>query len=104
MFILLSLLNLLLLDGGAAADANPSTDPTKIVADSRKAGSPIVFVSMNYRVNVFGFGDGKEKNLALKDQRLGIDWVRKNIAAFGGDPVSAPQQFRTHQDPNVGSE
>lgn len=48
----------------------------------------MVFVSINYRLNIFSFGDGKEKNLALKDQRLGIDWVRKNIASFGGDPVS----------------
>lgn len=63
-------------------------DPTKIVADSVKAGKPIIFVSINYRLNIFSFGDGKEKNLALKDQRLGIDWVRKNIAAFGGNPVS----------------
>lgn len=48
----------------------------------------MIFVSINYRLNIFSFGDGKEKNLALKDQRLGIDWVRKNIASFGGDPVS----------------
>lgn len=47
----------------------------------------MIFVSINYRLNIFSFGDGKEKNLALKDQRLGIDWVRKNIASFGGDPV-----------------
>ncbi|OOQ88570.1 carboxylesterase [Penicillium brasilianum] len=60
-------------------------DPTKIVADSIKAGKPIIFVSINYRLNIFSFGDGKEKNLALKDQRLGIDWVRKNIASFGGN-------------------
>ncbi|KAG2420509.1 hypothetical protein HFD88_000121 [Aspergillus terreus] len=59
-----------------------------IVADSVKAGQPIIFVSINYRLNIFSFGDGKEKNLALKDQRLGIDWVRKNIAAFGGDPTN----------------
>jgi len=48
----------------------------------------MIFVSINYRLNIFSFGDGKEKNLALKDQRVGIDWVRKNIASFGGDPVS----------------
>jgi carboxylesterase type B len=58
------------------------------VADSIKIGKPIIFVSINYRLNIFSFGDGKEKNLALKDQRLGLEWVRKNIASFGGDPVS----------------
>ncbi|KAK1138692.1 hypothetical protein N8T08_002083 [Aspergillus melleus] len=61
-------------------------DPTKLVADSIKTGKPFIFVSINYRVNVFSFGDGKEKNLALKDQRVGIEWARKHIAAFGGDP------------------
>ncbi|CAI7634241.1 unnamed protein product [Penicillium glandicola] len=66
--------------------ASKICDPTKIVADSIKAGKPIIFVSINYRLNIFSFGDGKEKNLALKDQRLGIEWVRQNIAGFGGDP------------------
>lgn len=68
--------------------ASKICDPTKIVADSIKAGKPIIFVSINYRLNIFSFGDGKAKNLALKDQRLGIEWVRRNIAGFGGDPVS----------------
>jgi carboxylesterase type B len=44
-------------------------------------------VTFNYRLNIFGFGDGTEKNLALKDQRLAIDWVIKHIAGFGGDKV-----------------
>ncbi|OJK04346.1 hypothetical protein ASPACDRAFT_20809 [Aspergillus aculeatus ATCC 16872] len=61
-------------------------DPIKIVADSIKSDQPVLFVSCNYRLNIFGFGDGKEKNLALKDQKLAIEWVRRNIAAFGGDP------------------
>lgn len=65
-------------------------DPNQIVADSITNNQPIVFVSINYRLNIFSFGDGKEKNLALKDQRLGIDWVRRNIASFGGGPVSFP--------------
>ncbi|KAE8415056.1 Alpha/Beta hydrolase protein [Aspergillus pseudocaelatus] len=62
------------------------TDPAKLVADSIEASQPMIVVSINYRLNIFSFGDGKERNLALKDQRLGIDWVRKNIAAFGGNP------------------
>jgi carboxylesterase type B len=69
------------------ANLNQPIDPTKIVADSIKERKPIIFVSINYRLNIFSFGDGREKNLALKDQRLGIDWVRENIGAFGGDPV-----------------
>ncbi|RDW85951.1 hypothetical protein BP5796_04276 [Coleophoma crateriformis] len=53
---------------------------------------PILFVAVNYRVGAFGFLAGKEvqaegvSNLGFYDQRLGLQWVQDNIAAFGGDP------------------
>lgn len=61
-------------------------------------GTPIIIVTFNYRLNILGFGDGREKNLALKDQRLAIEWVTKHIAGFGGDKVinscsSASEKF-----------
>ena len=56
----------------------------------------VVFVSFNYRLNVFGFIDfstipGGEDypdaaNLGILDQILALEWVRDNIRAFGGDP------------------
>ena len=55
----------------------------------------IVFVSINYRVGPFGFMAhpelSKEQNNAsgnygLMDQVAALQWVQKNIAAFGGDP------------------
>lgn len=48
----------------------------------------LVVVSLNYRLSVFGFPGNplSRNNLGLLDQRLGIEWVRDNIAAFGGDP------------------
>jgi len=56
----------------------------------------VVFVSINYRLGLLGFldlsslPDGKDYarsgNLGLLDQVEALRWVRRNIAAFGGDP------------------
>jgi carboxylesterase type B len=52
---------------------------------------PFIFVAVNYRLGGFGFLGGKEvladgsSNLGLLDQRMGLEWVADNIAAFGGD-------------------
>ncbi|CAD6577325.1 MAG: hypothetical protein ASARMPRED_008220 [Alectoria sarmentosa] len=48
----------------------------------------VIVVSANYRVSLFGFPGlpGMDQNVGLLDQRLAIEWVKKNIAAFGGDP------------------
>ncbi|KAG5353033.1 hypothetical protein C0989_011001 [Termitomyces sp. Mn162] len=53
---------------------------------------PIVFVSINYRVNTFGFLASasvapEDLNAGLLDQRLAFEFVQDNIAAFGGDPA-----------------
>ncbi|KAM0206038.1 hypothetical protein ACHAQI_008529 [Fusarium lateritium] len=50
-----------------------------------------IVVGINYRLGLFGFPnapglDPKEQNLGLLDQRLAVEWVRNNIARFGGDP------------------
>jgi para-nitrobenzyl esterase len=57
----------------------------------------IVSVTVNYRLGVFGFMAHPELtkespnhasgNYGLLDQQAAIQWVRKNIAAFGGDPA-----------------
>lgn len=44
----------------------------------------VVFVSIGYRLNVFGLYGGR--NLCLYDQLEAVRWLRANIAAFGGDP------------------
>ena len=57
----------------------------------------VVVVSMNYRLGALGFlghpalsaetPTHSSGNYALMDQRLALEWVRDNIARFGGDPT-----------------
>jgi para-nitrobenzyl esterase len=47
----------------------------------------IVHVAINYRLGAEGFlplGDGAD-NLGLRDMVAALEWVQRNIAAFGGD-------------------
>src|ERR1700723_472246 len=56
----------------------------------------VLVVSMNYRLGIFGFFATKELaaedphhaagNYGLLDQSACLQWVRRNIKAFGGDP------------------
>jgi para-nitrobenzyl esterase len=56
----------------------------------------MVVVTINYRLGLFGFfahpeltkeSDGKSSgNYGILDQIAALEWVQKNIAAFGGDP------------------
>ena len=56
----------------------------------------VVVVSCNYRVGIFGFfahpdltaesPHNASGNYGLLDQIAALQWVKKNIAAFGGDP------------------
>lgn len=61
----------------------------------RLAHRGLVVVTVNYRINVFGFMAHpqltKEQpdapaNFGSLDQQAGIKWVIRNISAFGGDP------------------
>jgi para-nitrobenzyl esterase len=73
-------------DGGAASYIG-----TQLVSSGH-----IVFVSIQYRLNVFGFlastalseasPRGLSGNYGFEDQQAAIAWVVRNISAFGGDP------------------
>lgn len=78
--------------GGFELGSTAMYDGSSLVLSSIAEKKPIIFVAVNYRVGGFGFMPGKEiladgsANLGLLDQRLGLQWVADNIAAFGGDP------------------
>jgi para-nitrobenzyl esterase len=72
--------------GGAfvnGSGAVPQYDGTAFARDG------VVLVTINYRLGVDGFlhfDDGGPANRGLLDQVAALEWVRDNIAAFGGDP------------------
>jgi para-nitrobenzyl esterase len=78
--------------GGFAAGA--SSEPRQDGEALARKG--VVVVSMNYRLNIFGFltladlakesGHNSTGNYGLMDQTAALEWVKRNIAAFGGDP------------------
>ncbi len=67
-------------------------NPVGLVRQSIANTQPVIYVAINYRIGVFGFAaaealrDAKSENIGLRDQYLGMKWVKDNIAAFGGDP------------------
>lgn len=51
----------------------------------------VIFVAVNYRLNVFGFfadGEHAKGNFGIYDQLCAIEWIKHNVSAFGGDPNS----------------
>jgi len=74
--------------GGAFVGGSSALYPLDTLV---KSGDMVV-VSMNYRLGVFGFmphpsfDKAHNGGYGLEDQRLALRWVKRNIAAFGGDP------------------
>src|SRR5208282_1031785 len=79
---------------GGGFQAGATSEPRQ--DGERLAHKGVVVVSMNYRLGIFGFFSHPELtkespnhasgNYGLQDQAAALQWVRKNIAAFGGDP------------------
>lgn len=62
-------------------------DPIKIVTESISRSKPMIVVSVQYRLNMFHVGDcPSNKNLGFQDQQTAIQWTRRFITTFGGDP------------------
>jgi para-nitrobenzyl esterase len=79
---------------GGGFIAGSSSEPRQDAGNLSKKG--VLIVSMNYRMGIFGFfshpelskesGHNASGNYGLLDQVAALHWVKKNIAAFGGDP------------------
>ncbi|KAH8891219.1 para-nitrobenzyl esterase [Thozetella sp. PMI_491] len=87
--------------GGFAfgAATNPMWEPSRFVLHSLDRGTPVIVVFINYRLNVFGFGASTDLlqsqdptsirgvDFGFRDQKLALEWISRNIAAFSGDPT-----------------
>jgi para-nitrobenzyl esterase len=79
--------------GGGFMGGSSSSPNTSGTGFARQG---VILVAMNYRVGRFGFfafpalsaerPDETKANYAYMDQIAALQWVRRNIAAFGGDP------------------
>ena len=81
---------------GGAFEAGGTVDPMFDCANLVRENPDVVFVTIAYRLGVFGFlhlshlPDGRDfpdaQNLGTLDQVAALRWVHENIAGFGGDP------------------
>jgi para-nitrobenzyl esterase len=79
---------------GGGFQAGSASEPRQDGENLAKKG--VVVVSLTYRLGVFGFlahpeltkesGHAASGNYGLMDQIAALQWVQRNIAAFGGDP------------------
>lgn len=74
------------LHGGGFSGGTANTyDPRRLVVEG-----DVVVVLVEFRLNVFGFfgypGLEGSGTFGLMDQQEALRWIKRNIAAFGGDP------------------
>jgi para-nitrobenzyl esterase len=79
--------------GGNQQGSGDLYDPSELVVKTQ-----IIVVTINYRLNVFGFmalpsldaeaGEPSSGNFGLMDQQAAMRWVQGNIHGFGGDPLN----------------
>jgi len=80
--------------GGGNVDGETNDYDGSKLATGGPNGVPTVVVTINYRMGLFGFlsethlnSEGHPwGNYGILDSQAALHWVRRNIAAFGGDP------------------
>ena len=81
---------------GGAFEYGGTVEPREEGTNFVKENPDVIFVSIEYRLGVFGFlhlshlPDGQDypdaQNLGIMDQMMALKWIHENIANFGGDP------------------
>jgi para-nitrobenzyl esterase len=97
--------------GGGNVDGESNDYDGSKLATGGPLGTPTVVVTLNYRLNLFGFlahpaldAEGHlADNYGILDQQAVLRWVKRNAAAFGGDPsrVALGGQSAGAQDTGV---
>jgi len=80
--------------GGGLMEGSGQFEPVDPFA-AHAGPTGVIIVTMNYRLNIFGFlasseltaASGTSGNYGILDQQAALRWVRDNVAAFGGDPA-----------------
>src|SRR6185503_1377021 len=83
--------------GGAAQEVAPGGDRKLHDGLVVAQNTGTIVVTANYRLGPFGFLGHRDLvdedpehptagNYGIEDQRAVLEWVQRNIAAFGGDP------------------
>ncbi|KAF9383194.1 hypothetical protein CPB97_006665 [Podila verticillata] len=76
-------------------NALPAYDATNIVKKSIAKDRPVIVVTINYRLGDLGASPPSSTSSSspldkiiwgLRDQKMALEWVRKNIHNFGGNP------------------
>lgn len=74
---------------GIGSNSWPQYDLRRFVERSANIGKPVIGVSINYRLGIFGIlaseEVGSKGNIGYKDVAQAFHWIKKHIAGFGGD-------------------
>ncbi|KAH9822623.1 carboxylesterase [Melampsora americana] len=76
--------------GGLTYGSSSQYDGSTIVSDSHEMKKPIVVITINYRLNSFGFLSSdsmpvEDLSVGLQDQIAALRWIEVNAISFGGD-------------------